>query len=719
MLCQKRKMINLDDQGCSFLQPWVECSGCYGTHAGYDRTDVAVSYCVNGMLMVAKSLTDDKNCDNPLDGSNKLVPTWELMTLEQWVKPTDPDVQITTEDLILRTPAEHPYGTGYVVETTGYRTPGDGGDSKWVRSSEVDIASRSPAQRGTASLTDAEGFVWHLVDITSAKAWLAVGAVGDAVTDSYAPMQALANTLSDTVNTHLQPIGFRLPTGEFLLSDLVVFSINGGSTVKGMTVMGAGPTATRLIAAVGNAKGCLQFTSNGNLEVWGVAGMAFLSALSATATVNNGDLLLIESTLARGDAGFGAHPDTSVLVKDVYVGPYGENIQTLNGGKGGNYHKGIHIRNKWYPKFDNVRVRGANDQDYTTAPNSRYAGIHLYDCFSPQLDGIYIDGNMQYGVRFDAFNTEDFRLTNFFIVGPVHGFSVLHSGQDHRWLKEPGGAISDGHVNCATSGIHILNARQIVIDSVYGYLPNGQRLNQDKTGTPSVVHLEGTSDITIDGCQFLEPGFYVDDDNTAVAIRVTTEAKATNITDTHFNNGGVSIYIDEDVDGEVFVTNPMFGGASIWGDGHEYVDKSGILVMFDKVSDDAITVSETITTRNTGGAPLIRTFKSLRSDFDTKSNPVLLNERVVGRTSTGEELFLVHEYSFIDNSIPQPIIKHSLYQRMVGGGVKLVSEQSLPPQDGRTSYVLVWLDGTTYKQARIQVGGQGSGPNGVGRALYI
>lgn len=67
----------------------------------------------------------------------------------------------TTQDFITNGGKGLPVGT--IVEFEGFTTAGDGGAAPWRKTATVGTPSRTPAQLGLASFTDALGFRWDLV----------------------------------------------------------------------------------------------------------------------------------------------------------------------------------------------------------------------------------------------------------------------------------------------------------------------------------------------------------------------------------------------------------------------------------------------------------------------------------------------------------------------------------------------------------------------------
>lgn len=70
---------------CEDFPEWQDCSTCGTDFDGYKTTSEPVSVCVNGRKMIAKSLTTDYNKDEPYAGSLQSPPTWELLTMTQWM----------------------------------------------------------------------------------------------------------------------------------------------------------------------------------------------------------------------------------------------------------------------------------------------------------------------------------------------------------------------------------------------------------------------------------------------------------------------------------------------------------------------------------------------------------------------------------------------------------------------------------------------------------
>ena len=70
---------------CTDFPEWKECGCAIEQGAGYDNTDGVHTYCVGTVKYLVESLTDDKNCDDPLEGSRKGTPTWSIQTYADFV----------------------------------------------------------------------------------------------------------------------------------------------------------------------------------------------------------------------------------------------------------------------------------------------------------------------------------------------------------------------------------------------------------------------------------------------------------------------------------------------------------------------------------------------------------------------------------------------------------------------------------------------------------
>lgn len=307
-----------------------------------------------------------------------------------------------------------------------------------------------------------------------------------------------------------------------------------------LVIDGEGDGVTNFVAMPGNADGCIWLTSDRNTECYRVGNLAFLSDLDEDAATNNGIALQIDSSLTRGGPGYGDHPRWSVEIHNVYIGGFGTTAGNL--ARRGNWKKGIYVANKWYAKFNNVRCLARYSGVLGARTACDYA-IHLYNCYSPDFDGIYIHGNWDHGVYLeDILNNpgfEDFRFVNTFFVGPNKGLTIDHSFTNTSTfrLNEPGGAISVIHLNCRQYGLKIKNHRQVMIDGVYGYAPDEAGAQGELL--PSVIVLDGASDIRIKA-QILEPGFYNSNTNASVGVKIENDSEAITL-DLQLGAGGIGL----------------------------------------------------------------------------------------------------------------------------------------------------------------------------------
>jgi len=86
------------------------------------------------------------------------------------------------------------YKEGTVLSSLGFETTSDGGNGQWVKSEFTGTPSQTPAQRGSATLTDARGAVWQYVDTLGMLNVAALGAKGDGATDNDLVFIAAANS---------------------------------------------------------------------------------------------------------------------------------------------------------------------------------------------------------------------------------------------------------------------------------------------------------------------------------------------------------------------------------------------------------------------------------------------------------------------------------------------------------------------------------------------
>ena len=371
------------------------------------------------------------------------------------------------------------------------------------------------------------------------------GATGDGTTDDYPAIQLAFTWAQAYVVGKSSGVHIHFPFGEYRMSQKATCNIAAtGTPSTGMVslhITGDGDTATTIIAMPTNTTGCFRLTSDRNTECFRVAEIGFLSDLAEDAATNNGIALQIDSTLNKGDPGYGDMPRWSVQVENLFFGGYGKAAGDL--ARRGNWSKGIFLQNKWYPRVQNVRCLGRYSANIGARTACDYA-IHMLGCYSPDLSDIYTHGNWDKGVWLeDNYNVsggvEDFRMNNIFCVGQNYGFGMVHEYDtvDTGRLYEPGGAINVIHVNCYKAGITIKNHRQVQIDNLYGYAPNADRAQGELL--PAVVLLDGAADIRLVG-QFLEPGFYTSNANASVAVRIEGGSESITV-DAQFGHGGIGL----------------------------------------------------------------------------------------------------------------------------------------------------------------------------------
>lgn len=533
------------------------------------------------------------------------------------------------------------------------------------------LASSRQFPVGSIVSTSAEGFRYEVAasapDLTTAGGAMlrvlpgeagynvrAFGAVGDDVTDDYPAFQAALSRVSlETGKTAAyNSVNVFIPEGVYRMSKKAVCAVASAGTpdlgTPGVNIRGAGRNATYLVASPSNTEGLIELTSDKNSEIWTVEGIGFLSDLPKDAATNNGVALEIKSTLQYDAHGFGSHPCRSAIVRDCFFGGYGTDV--VKRAFGGNFATQLRIAYKWWPAVSDCWFQGSDfpfDAD-TNAPlyamTGRDYAIQFKGCYSPEVGTSYVSGYFLNGIHIDGKDAgtatsedyEDFRIFDSFVVGPDRAISVVHAeDQASRALYEPGGAITGCHINGHSFGIHVRYHRQIVISNNYFYVPRGRGL-PNFTGLPASIWLQGADDIVITGCEFLEPGFNVDDDNASVAVRASLRANA-NIVGCLFNHGGIGIHVAAGTGGAVTVDAAVIEGqkSAVWATFKKYVDLSGIIFWHDTSRGvGPITVTQEVT--GTSAADHIRHRRVVsQPNYATVSNPQLFLERTEGRNSNG------------------------------------------------------------------------------------
>ncbi len=521
----------------------------------------------------------------------------------------------------------------------------------WVVSGEAysDLGSVPITATGSTdprSLADRFGVVVNVLDF---------GASGDDSTDNYAAWQAAFDRAAELVASSYNGVVVVAPAGTYRFSQRAVCQVAPSGTpstgTPSVALLGAGSSQTYLVANEGNTEGCVYLTSDKNDELFSVKGVGFLSDLDADAATTNGVGLHIDSTLTQGTAGFGSQPRRTVHLSDLYFGGYG----TTSGERSdrGNFTKQLLVENKWWPYADDIYCRGSSFPfDATTnAPLYTVTGrthmVHFKNCYSPEigdiqctgyaLNGLVIEGRDDNPSNTSDSDFEDFRVHDAFLVGQDKGFSLLHgSDQENLSLYEPGGAISNLHVSSYTSNIHLRYHRQIVADNIYLYIPKGKGL-PDYTGNPTALLLEGIDDLLVGNIEFLESGFYTDDDNCACSIRVIKRANAS-IGNVQFNCGGIGVKTPSGANGGVTIRQAKVGGAG-----------SGLWPTFKLLKDEALITSvgvnspnpaagyveDYLTSQMEGSASLRHSLRNDRQDYATVGGYQAGSYSVYGPDSSG------------------------------------------------------------------------------------
>jgi hypothetical protein len=475
-----------------------------------------------------------------------------------------------------------------------------------------------------------------LQDVISVKDF---GAKGDNSTDDYAAFQACANAATLLSKQRNAVIGVFIPAGLYRISQQVVFDVKAANDTvndptyatlnsdlsRGITVFGESNHASTLIATPSNTTGLIKFTSTGNRELWTVRSISFLSDLPYTAATTNGTALYIESTVIEGSAGFGEQADKTVIIDDVFIGPYTTSYSDWapTGSLRGNFNRGIDIRYKWYPEVRNTYILGSANQ-LSASATGRDAAIYFKGCYHPEVISTQIRHQWDYGIGLDQNTSEDFRLDDVYLVGQVNGFIIYHTGQAGNTLYEPGGIINGCHVDCEQYGIKIESHRQVIISNCLFYVPQGDGLNQGTTGTPSAIWLDGVGDITVNNCQFLEPGFYTNNTNSSVGVKCSNRCEGVVIANNYFNHGGIGLKTDTGATGTVMLTGSRIPG-----------QKTGAWATFTMLVDDANIAYRLETTKPTSDTETV-----LELDYRISGNTVR-NRVTLGAADSGGTGFRV------------------------------------------------------------------------------
>lgn len=586
---------------------------------------------------------------------------------------------LVAKDTVSKMIIDTSLGEGDFVQTAGYFSPGDEGGNVYL------IVSENTGQDDGGSFITLDNNFQAKGLFLSGSNPLQFGADPNDNGDNTSQFQAWFDFESEKTNDTFNSPMLYIPPGTYRFDSKAIYKVaeSGVSNVgtDGVSLLGDGTNACYLVANPSNTEGIIEFTSDKNSELWRVSGISFLSDLNKDASSNNGIGLDINSTLGRDDAGFGFQPRRTVRVTNCYFGGYG----TGTGDRAfrGNFFTSLLIQNKWWPFIQDVYVRGSdipfdsdtNDPLYTLT--GRENAIKFKNSYSPeiintQVTGYYIKGLLIEGrdESIGGEDIEDFRVTNCFFVNQETGISYLHSeDQSGRNLYEPGGAIIGNHVAALGDQIHIRYHRQVVISGNYIYVSRGNGLT-DFIGNPAGVFLEGADDITLANNQFLEPGFFIDQDNAAVGVRANNKVTA-HITGTLFNHGGVGISVDSNTSGNIVLSDSAVIGArsSEWASFTRTIDRSSILaeISVNNIpSQDKSTFEIKNNYSGAGPGPRINIFSD-RTDFSTNSNPEIGLLRFSGRTSTGnreEAITMVAKY--VDNTDGADDTELTVFQRRNG-----------------------------------------------------
>ncbi|WP_370309322.1 hypothetical protein [Sphingobium abikonense] len=493
-------------------------------------------------------------------------------------------------------------------------------------------------------------------------------------------------------------------------------SASSGVGESGVRVTGAGEDQTYICAHSTNTSGCIRLTSQRNTEIKAVTDMTFLSDLDKDAATNNGIALQIDAQLNSGDAGYGDHPKWSAIVERVTVAGYG--VASGDLANRGNWLKGIDMSNIWYPRLTDVRCLSRYASAASGATASTHA-IHLRDCYSPDVERFYIQGVWQKGLWSEQEDgaSEDFRFVNGFVVGPYEGIGVVNPLDNTRQLYEPGGVIDIMHVNCAKNGIVIRNRRQVQIDNLYGYLAYDTESATVGEDLPAIVLLDGVGDARVTG-EFLEPGFYVSDTNASVSVRVEGSTEAV-VVQGQFGGGGIGLLNNSTSSNKtiiVYSDMPTSRRSTQW--------TAPLKTVVDNVGGVMLRENRQTSYQDKTA------FLNSKSSSNTYPIAVRVGSKLVGQAQVG-----AYEFGGVNaagDEITTGIIRSRITANTAGsdsstldgflryqGSNHLTFSFDPVTANGQASLSLqTRIDGNSALK-RIMIGADGSGPGGVGRALYV
>lgn len=359
------------------------------------------------------------------------------------------------------------------------------------------------------------------------------GAVGDGQTNDSAAVQAAINAAVATGG----PRVVHFPPGNYLLNSQVHANLPNEALCNGIVLYGDGPYVSKITQAKANTAGAIKVTVNGNQETVSIRNLSIHSLLSKKDDpgMDNGIALHILSSLDQASDNFGSRESFSTILENIFI--EGDAINSGMQGGRGVWKTCLRMENIWYPT-----IRGINLVNWNSVAGSK--GIWLTDCYDPRIIDSYVRGGAERGILIDTDRAsgkpsfEGGMLINTNIVGALDGLVVNHSTAAPP-LYEVGFHVIGGHYNCQRHSLRFNYHRQINIVGGYFYLRREEAADGDLT--PSAIYMERASDGQITGCQFLEPGYYSNDSNASVGVKIGTDSSGINIDSCVFNTGGIGV----------------------------------------------------------------------------------------------------------------------------------------------------------------------------------
>ena len=293
------------------------------------------------------------------------------------------------------------------------------------------------------------------------------------------------------------------------------------------------------------------------------------------------------------------------------------------------------------------------------------AGIELINCFHSVAHNNMVSGYHDYnyrnkGTQLSGNSEQGGIVEGGFYYGGRISVEVNHSNTTQPGPQHPGFQINNTHVNGGDHGIHIKYRCQVMIANVYGHPGNPEDRVSAGTLTPSLIWIDGCSDVLITNCGSYNGGFYNSDTNASVGIWVGNEPlsvparesyRAIHISNCQLDNGGIGILNDNPR--AVYAIGCTFDGTKT-GYTHTpkpVVDNTGSLTVISASVDNTPgEYRHTSYLTNAAVSPRMK-WVSARNDYASNTTPDLGSHDFTAFNSAGTELTAAQFYaSWLDNT---------------------------------------------------------------------